>query len=104
MSSLTLPGAVPADPPDQGVPAHYGNPHVEQRNLVAGRGFVDLSHRGVLRVGGSDRLSWLHSFTTQHLTALAPYTSTDALILSPHGHIEHMLAMVDDGTATWFHV
>ena len=28
---------------------------------------VDLSHRGVLTVTGPDRLSWLHSLTTQHL-------------------------------------
>src|SRR6185437_2747516 len=28
---LGLPGAVAADAPDQGVAAHYGNPHAEQR-------------------------------------------------------------------------
>jgi tRNA-modifying protein YgfZ len=102
---LALPGAVAADPPDEGVAAHYGDPHGEQRRLVEGhRGFVDLSHRGVIRVGGPDRLTWLHSFTSQHLEALKPNQAVEALILSPQGRIEHALYLVDDGEATWFHV
>jgi hypothetical protein len=101
---LDLPGAVPAEAPDEGVAAHYGNPHVEQRELTAGRGFVDLSNRGVLRIGGADRLSLLHSLTTQHLSALAPHTATETLLLDPNGRIEYALYLVDDGTALWAHV
>src|SRR5258707_2616026 len=88
---LALGGAVAADAPDDGVAAHYGDPFLEQRTLAGGRGFVDLSHRGVLRIEGADRLSWLHSLTTQHLSALAPGGSAQTLVLSPHGHIEHDL-------------
>ena len=102
---LTLPSAVQADPPDEEVAAHYGDPHGEQRRLAEERrGFVDLSHRGVLRVSGPDRLTWLHSFTSQHLEALRPGQAVEALILSPQGRIEHALYLVDDGEATWFHV
>ncbi|HTJ71563.1 MAG TPA: glycine cleavage T C-terminal barrel domain-containing protein [Actinospica sp.] len=101
---LDLPGAVPAEAPDAGVAAHYGNPHVEQRELTAGRGFVDLSHRGVLRIGGKDRLSLLHSLTTQHLSGLAPNTATETLLLDPNGRIEYALYLVDDGEYTWAHV
>jgi tRNA-modifying protein YgfZ len=101
---LSLPGAVPADPPDEAVASHYGDPFREQRRLDAGAGFVDLSHRGVVRVAGPDRLSWLHSLTTQHLTALAPGQAAEALLLSPHGHVEHALYLVDDGEAAWMHV
>ncbi len=101
---LSLPGAVAADPPDQGVAAHYGDPLREQRQLAAGHGFVDLSSRGVVRVSGGDRLTWLHSLTTQHLTQLAVGQAAEALVLSPHGHIEHALYLVDDGAATWMHV
>jgi len=102
---LTLPAAVPADSPDAGVAAHYGDPHGEQRRLSEQhRGFVDLSHRGVLRVAGPDRLTWLHSFTSQHLESLKPGTAVEALILSPQGRVEHALYLVDDGEATWFHV
>ncbi len=101
---LSRAGAVAADPPDAGVAAHYGDPFREQRRLSQGHGLVDLSHRDVVRVAGRDRLSWLHSLTTQHLTSLAPGVATDALVLSPHGHVEHALAIVDDGEATWMHV
>lgn len=101
---LDLPGAVAADAPDEGVAAHYGNPHVEQRELTAGRGFVDLSHRGVLRIGGKDRLSLLHSLTTQHLSELKPHSATETLLLDPNGRIEYALYLVDDGEALWAHV
>ena len=54
-----------------------------------------------MTVTGPDRLSWLHSITTQMLTGLAPLTSTESLVLSPKGHIEHDLHLLDDGQATW---
>ncbi|MGQ0623588.1 MAG: CAF17-like 4Fe-4S cluster assembly/insertion protein YgfZ [Sporichthyaceae bacterium] len=98
---LALPGAVAADGPDAGVPAHYGNPLGEQQALARGGGFVDLSHRGVVRVSGPDRLSWLHSLTSQHLSDLQAGDCRQALVLSPHGHIEHDLHLLDDGAATW---
>ncbi|GAA0685150.1 folate-binding protein YgfZ [Kitasatospora atroaurantiaca] len=101
---LGLPGAVPAEGADEGVAAHYGNIFREQRELAAGRGFVDLSHRGVVTVTGTDRLTWLHLLLTQHVSALPPQQATEALILSPHGHVEHALYLVDDGTTTWAHV
>ncbi len=97
-------GAVVADPPDEGVAAHYGDPLREQRRLSDGEGAVDLSHRPVLRVSGPDRLTWLHSLTTQHLSELAPGQGTTALVLSPHGHVEHALDLVDDGESVWMHV
>jgi folate-binding protein YgfZ len=94
-------GAVAAEGMDAGVAWHYGNPSREQRLLVEGLAVVDLSHRGVVTVTGPDRLSWLHSLTTQHLAALAPRTSTETLVLTPKGHIEHDLHVVDDGETTW---
>jgi len=101
---LSLPGAVPAEGPDEGVAAHYGDLFREQRSLADGTGFVDLSHRGVVTVSGADRLSWLHLLLTQHVERLPPRQATEALILSAHGHIEHALYLVDDGTTTWTHV
>jgi folate-binding protein YgfZ len=96
---LSLPGAVAASGPDAGVAAHYGSFNVEQRTLASGEGFVDLSHRDVLRIAGPDRLTWLHSLTSQHLESLAAGVWTDALILTPQGHIEHFFSGVDDGEA-----
>ncbi|MFC5745964.1 YgfZ/GcvT domain-containing protein [Actinomadura rugatobispora] len=99
-----LPGAVRADAPDQEIAAHYGEPAHEQRALEAGTGFVDRSNRGVVRVSGPDRLGWLHSLLSQHMEHLAPNEPTQALLLSPHGHVEHHLHLVDDGEAVWAHV
>lgn len=105
------PGAVPEPDPsgiappahlhDQGMPWHFGDPFREQRLLAQGRGVVPLANRGLLTVTGPDRLGWLHSLTTQHLTSLAPGSSSLALILSPHGHVEFELHLVDDGDTTW---
>jgi folate-binding protein YgfZ len=101
---LAVPGAVPDLGRDAGTAWHYGDPLREQRLLTAGEAVTDLSHRGVVRVGGPDRLSWLHSLTTQHLTGLAPGVPTETLVLTPHGHVEHALHLVDDGTASWITV
>ncbi len=94
---LGLPGAVAGDGIDAGVAAHYGSFNNEQRALEAGGGFVDLSHRDVLRISGPDRLTWLHSLTTQYFLELAPHVWTRALILSPQGHVEHAFEGFDSG-------
>jgi folate-binding protein YgfZ len=96
--------AVPADPPDEAVAGHYGDPYKEQRRLADGAGAVDLSHREVVRVSGPDRLSWLHSLLSQHVADLQPGESREALVLSPHGHGEHHLHLVETGDAVLAHV
>jgi tRNA-modifying protein YgfZ len=101
---LSTPGAVPADPPDAEIAAHYGDPFAEQRALASGAAIVDRSNRGVVRVGGADRLRFLHSLLSQHLADLAPRDPVEALLLGPHGHVEHHLSLVDDGEAVWAHV
>lgn len=100
---LSLHGAVPGDRPDDGVAAHYGSISAEQHRLVAGGTFVDLSHRGVVTISGADRLTWLHSLTTQFLEGLAPGVPTEVLLLSPQGRIEHGFSGVDDGETFWAH-
>jgi folate-binding protein YgfZ len=100
---LDLPGAVAADGIDADVAAHYGSLYGEQRTLEEGSGFVDLSHRDVIRLTGPDRLTWLHNLTSQHFNVLAPKTWTGALILSPQGHVEHAFYGVDDGEAFTAH-
>src|SRR5690349_11270927 len=89
LAASTVYGAVEGEGPDAGVAAHYGDPVREQRLLAEGLAVVDLSHRGVVTVTGPDRLSWLHSITSQQLTGLAPRDSREALVLSPKGHVEH---------------
>lgn len=101
---LQAPGAVVGEGLDAGVAAHYGDPMREQRLLSEGLAVVDLSHRGVVTVSGPDRLSWLHSLTSQQLTDLPPRTSAESLVLSPKGKVEHALHVVDDGERTWLTV
>jgi hypothetical protein len=98
---LSRHGAVDGSGPDAGVAWHYGDPSGEQRALENGGAVADLSHWGVVRVAGPDRLSWLNSITSQDLLGLAPRTSTELLVLDPHGHVEHAAGVVDDGDATW---
>lgn len=91
----------PDNDADVGVPWHYGDPHREQRELASGSAIVDLSHRGVVTVSGPDRLGWLNDLTSQLVLQLAAGESAQALILDPHGHVEHDLHVVDDGNQTW---
>lgn len=98
---LARQGAVAATGADEGVAWHYGDPVAEQRALARGGAVVDQSHLGVVRVAGPDRLSWLHSITSQDVQALPPRTSTELFVLSPQGHVEHAAGVVDDGEATW---
>src|SRR3954467_562732 len=96
---MTTDLAVPAVGRDAGVPWHFGDPLREQRRLATSAGVVDRRHRDVLVVPGDDRLGWLHSITSQHLTDLTDGDATEALVLSPHGHVEQHWQVTElDGT------
>ncbi|MDO5066976.1 MAG: folate-binding protein [Propionibacteriaceae bacterium] len=82
---------------DDGLVWHHGTPVVEGRAVEAGTAVVDLANRDVIQVLGPDRLGWLHSLTSQHLSELAPGVPVEMLVLSPQGHIEHVLSGIDDG-------
>ena len=98
---LSRPGAVEGGGEDSGVAAHYGQPLPEQRALAAGAAVVDLSYRGVVTVTGPDRLSWLNTLSSQHLTNLQPGVSSELLLLTIQGRIEFDARVVDDGGTTW---
>jgi folate-binding protein YgfZ len=93
--------AVPATGRDTGVPWHYGDPLREQRLLTTGAGIVDRSNREVLVVPGQDRLGWLHSICSQHVSSLTDGDATEALILSPHGHVEQHWQMTELDSTVW---
>jgi len=87
--------------PDKGAIWHFGEPNKEQRALLAGAAWADLSHLAVVAVTGEDRLKWLHDLTTQHLLEFGGGIWTSALILDPQGHVEYQFALVDDGATTF---
>jgi tRNA-modifying protein YgfZ len=86
---------------DKGVPWHYGDPLREQRLLSEKSGLVDLSHMGVIKLSGDDRLTFLHSLTTAHILRSKPNESLLTLLLSPNGHIEHMLKVIVEKDELW---
>lgn len=101
MSSPLLhrPGAVAIE--GGSIPAHYGDPLIEQRRAVEAAVLIDRSDRDVLVVPGVDRLTWLHSLTTQHLDRLPDGTGAETLLLSPHGHVEQHVVLADLAGTTW---
>ncbi len=88
---------------DAGAVSHYGDPFREQKALVAGRAGVDLSHRPVFTVSGSDRLKWLNDITSQDFANLAPGQPTVAYILDAQGRLMHVFGALDDGQTLWCH-
>lgn len=83
--------------PDIGAIWHFGEPVKEQRALDEGRGFANLAHLPALAITGSDRLSWIHSLSTQDVEHLTPGEWKSGFILDPQGHLEFPLLLVDDG-------
>lgn len=79
--------------------AHFGNSLVEQRKLVAGLATVELDS-GVIRIGGDDRLEWLHSMLTSDFKNLRPGVSREALLLDVQGHVEQVFHATDNGEFT----
>ncbi|HVE96326.1 MAG TPA: folate-binding protein [Pseudonocardiaceae bacterium] len=100
---LDLPGAVPppAGSPDAGVAWHHGDPLGEQRAAERDAVIVDRSNREVLAVPGEDRLSWLHTITSQHLLALGEGEHTEVLVLDLQGRVEHHAVTSHVGETVW---
>ena len=98
---LARPGAVPDLGTDAGVAWHYGDPFGEQRAADTTSGLIDLSHRVILAVRGEDRLNWLHTVTSQQLVDAPVGTVTEALVLSPRGHVEHHMAVTVRPEEVW---
>ncbi|MET9210546.1 MULTISPECIES: CAF17-like 4Fe-4S cluster assembly/insertion protein YgfZ [unclassified Nocardia] len=99
---LHTPGAVAGAPgsPDAAVAWHYGDPFGEQKAAVQRVAVVDRSHRAVATITGAERLSWLHTITSQHIAALPDGHSAENLDLDLNGRVQHHFVLTDlDGTA-----
>ena len=100
---LSSPGAVPPldGSPDAGVAWHYGDPFAEQRAAVRAAAVVDRSHRFVIAISGEERLTWLHTISSQHVASLPDGTSAENLSLDLNGRVEHHFVMTDIDGITW---
>lgn len=97
MSAVTAPDSGP----DAGAVWHYGDPLGEQRTAETSAVLVDRSHRAVLTLTGSDRQTWLHSISTQHVSALPDGLSTQNLSLDGQGRVEDHWIQTESGGITY---
>ncbi|MBD0323575.1 MAG: folate-binding protein, partial [Aldersonia sp.] len=98
---LGLPRAVPGpeDTPEAAVAWHFGDPLREQRAAVERVAVIDRSHRFVIAIGGPERLSWLHTVSSQHIADMRDGDSAENLSLDANGRVEHHFVLTDlDGT------
>jgi tRNA-modifying protein YgfZ len=81
--------------PDKGAIWHFGEPNKEQKALLEGKAWADLSHLAVIEVSGEDRLKWLHDLTTQYLVdfGVGIWTSAWFLIRKDMLNINSHLSM-----------
>lgn len=97
------PGAVatPEDNPSPGVAWHYGDPLGEQRTATRKAAIVDRSDRAVIEISGEERLTWLHTISSQHLTTLGDRRSAENLSLDGNGRVEDHFVLTDIDGTTW---
>ena len=97
------PSAVPTpeSSPDAGAAWHYGDPLGEQRAATDGAVVIDRSHRAVLTLTGNDRQTWLHSLSSQHVSALPDGAVTENLSLDLQGRVEDHWVQTELGGTTY---
>ena len=66
---------------------HFADPHQENRAVRQGVGVFDLSHRGRLRLIGSDRAAYLHRIISNDVEGLSVGEGNYATILTNRGKI-----------------
>ena len=67
------------------VPAHYGDPIAEHLAVRSGAGIMDLSHCGVLKITGEDRVKWLQALIANDILSLSPGQGTYSAFLTHKG-------------------
>ncbi|WP_433577803.1 YgfZ/GcvT domain-containing protein [Nocardia brasiliensis] len=100
---LSTPGAVAGAPgsPDAAVAWHYGDPLGEQRTAVQRAAIVDRSHRFVLSIAGAERLTWLHTITSQHIATLTEGQSAESLDLDLNGRVLNHFVLTELDATVW---
>ncbi|GAA5065844.1 CAF17-like 4Fe-4S cluster assembly/insertion protein YgfZ [Nocardia callitridis] len=87
--------------PDEPVAWHYGDPFGEQRAAAQRVAVVDRSHRFVLSITGAERLSWLHTISSQHIAELGDGQSAEDLDLDLNGRVLNHFVLTDLDATVW---
>ena len=82
-------------------PWYFGDPLSEQRAAATGVIVVDRSDRSVIEIPGTERLSWLHTISSQHVAALPDRRSAEDLSLDANGRVEEHFVLTDIDGVTW---
>ncbi|MEO9326792.1 CAF17-like 4Fe-4S cluster assembly/insertion protein YgfZ [Gordonia aurantiaca] len=82
-------------------PWHFGDPLGEQRAAARGVIVVDRSDRAVIELSGQERLSWLHTISSQHVAELPDRRSAENLSLDANGRVEEHFVLTDIDGVTW---
>ncbi|WP_062988350.1 CAF17-like 4Fe-4S cluster assembly/insertion protein YgfZ [Nocardia anaemiae] len=100
---LAVPGAVAGatGSPDAAVAWHYGDPFREQRAAAERVAIVDRSHRFVLKITGAERLTWLHTISSQHIASLGDGRSAENLDLDLNGRVLHHFVLTELDATVW---
>jgi aminomethyltransferase len=69
------------------VPRHFGTPAAEYHAVRQGVGLCDLSHRGLVRVTGSERQRFLHAMVSNDTASLCPGEGRYATLLTHKGRL-----------------
>lgn len=93
--------AAPDDSVDSSVAWHFGDPLGEQRTAARSAVVIDRSHRRILALTGPERLTWLHTISSQDVAALPDRTSAENLSLDGNGRVEDHFVLTDIDEVTW---
>jgi glycine cleavage system T protein len=69
------------------MPEHFGDPQAEYRAVRQSVGLCDLSHRGLVRVTGTDRQRFLHAMVSNDTASLQPGQGCYATLLTNKGKL-----------------
>jgi folate-binding protein YgfZ len=69
----------------------------QYRIIAAGAGWIDRAGRGVLRVDGPDRLTFLHALVTNDVMTIRPGHGVSAAYLTPQGRMIADLEILNRG-------
>ena len=83
------------------IAADFGDVPGEYRAIRESAGILDLSWHSVIRFTGSERASFLHGMTTNHVNDLAPLHAQHNTVCNVTGHLEGVVRLVNSGDALW---